>query len=375
MTIGAPIASAPASVPAPNAAKVPAAIPPPTLEERVAELNVYAESGDAVADGEIWYVEETADVFGKDGLGFDDILDIINPLHHIPVVGTLYRAITGDELAPAPRVMGGALFGGVIGFAAALVNAIIDEATGSDIGDKALALFTGDKPAGDRAGDVAGDGGAAAVAVAAAGPAVAGRAPTTAATAVAQPTAKAAAHSAPAIESNRPIASNPALAAFLADRSAGAKSAKAVNAQPAGNGQIPPSEALIRARSAVPAARKAAALGFGGAAARTAAHSQRAANSIIPAASAAPAAGKTGHPVSKPAFPSVVSNHPARYTAAAHHSAAKAAPDPAPRYTATRTEATPPGDIGSVPMLMQQALEKYEVLMQARSSPTLEDEI
>jgi hypothetical protein len=258
VTIGAPIASAPASVPAANAAKAPAAIPPPTLEERVAELNVYAESGDAVADGEIWYVEETADVFGKDGLGFDDILDIINPLHHIPVVGTLYRAITGDELALAPRVMGGALFGGVIGFAAALVNAIIDEATGSDIGDKALALFTGDKPAGDRAGDLAGDGGAAAVAVAAAGPAVAGSAPTTAATAVAQPTAKAAAQSAPAIESSRPIASNPALAAFMADRSAGAKSAKAVNAQPAGNGQIPPSEALIRARSAVPAARKAA---------------------------------------------------------------------------------------------------------------------
>lgn len=372
MTIGAPIASAPASVPAPIAAKAPAAIPPPTLEERVAELNVYAESGDAVADGAIWYVEETADVFGKDGLGFDDLLDIINPLHHIPVVGTLYRAITGDELAPAPRVMGGALFGGVIGFAAALVNAIIDEATGSDLGDKALALFTGDKPAGDGAGVVAGGGGGETIAVAAASAAAARLEPSKAALAASQPTATSAAQPAPTIESNRPSASNPALAAFLADRGAGAKAA---NAQAAQNGQIPPSEALIRARSAVPAARKAAALGFGGAPARTAAHSQRAAASVIPAASAAPATGKSGHPVAKPAFPSVVSNHPARYTAAAHHSTAKATPDAAPGHAATRTEATPPGDVGSVPTLMRQALEKYEVLMQARSSPTLEDEI
>lgn len=373
MTIGASIAPAPAPIPAPISAKAPAAVRPPTLEERVAELDVYAESGDAVAEGEIWYVEETADVFGKDGLGFDDILDIINPLHHIPVVGTLYRAITGDELAPAPRVVGGALFGGVIGFAAALVNAIIDEATGSDIGDKALALFTGDKPAGDGAGVVAGGGEA--VAGAAASAAAARLEPSKAAQAVAQPAATSAAQPAPVIESSRPSASNPALAAFLADRGAGAKAAKAVNAQPAQNGQIPPSEALIRARSAVPAARKAAALGFGGAPARAAAHSQRAAASVIPAANAPPATEKTGHPVAKPAFPSVVSNHPARYTAAAHHSATKTALDAAPRPTATRPEATPPGDVGSVPTLMRQALEKYEVLMQARSSPTLEDEI
>jgi hypothetical protein len=378
VTIGAPIAPAPAPIPAPISAKAPAAVRLPTLEERVAELNVYAESGDAVAEGEIWYVEETAEVFGKDGLGFDDILDIINPLHHIPVVGTLYRAITGDKLEPAPRVIGGALFGGVIGFATALVNAIVDEATGSDIGDKALALFTGDKPAGDGAGDVADDvaGDGRGVAVAAASAAATRLEPSKAAQAVAQPTAKSGAQPAPTIESSRPSATNPALAAFLADRGASAKSA---NAQPAQNGQIPPSEALIRARSAVPAARKAAALGFGGAPARTAALSQHAAASVIPAASAPPTTGKTGHPVAKPAFPSVVSNRPARYTAGhqsiAHHSAARATPEATPWHTATRAEATPPGDVGSVPTLMRQALEKYEVLMQARSSPTLEDEI
>ncbi|MBT5013959.1 MAG: hypothetical protein HON02_05865, partial [Rhodospirillaceae bacterium] len=35
--------------------------------------------------------------FGADGFTFLDFLDIINPLQHIPVVGSLYRDMTGDE--------------------------------------------------------------------------------------------------------------------------------------------------------------------------------------------------------------------------------------------------------------------------------------
>lgn len=359
MTIGAPIAPVPATLPA----TPPAAVPPPTLEERVAELSVYAESGDPVAEGEIWYVEKTAPIFGEDGIGFDDLLDIINPLQHIPVVGTIYRAITGDTIESGPRVMGGALFGGVIGFAAALVNAVIDEATGSDIGDKALALFTGDTAGG-------GDATAVVNAAPAATPIASAAAATPAAAAV------------PAIESSRPAPSNPALAAFLADRGAKSNPAIAVktpDTQAAQNGQIPPSEALIRARSAVPIARKAAALGFGGAPARPTALPQPAAVAATPSGSNPPSIGKADRPVAKPSFPSAVSNHPARYTAAAHQtatalSAAKSAPNPAPERTGAHPGATP-GDMGSVPMLMQQALEKYEVLMQARSNPTLEDEI
>lgn len=343
MTIGAPIATTPAAVPA--TAKP--AVRPPTLEERAADLSLYAESGDAVAEGDIWYVEESAPIFGEDGVGFDDFLDVINPLHHIPIVGTIYRAITGDTIASAPRVMGGALFGGVIGFAAALVNAVVDEATGSDIGDKALALFTG----GD-AGSVE------TTEIASAAPAAASVATT----------AAPAESAAPAIATSRPARSNPALAAFLADR--GAKPNPAAAGK---NGQIPPSEALIRARSAVPSARKPAALGFGGATAETAALSQPAGRTAIPTTSAPAKAGDPGRPVTRPAFPSVVSNRPARYTATAH-SAAQSTAKPVPE-TVPKAGATPPGDIGSVPILMQQALEKYEVLMQARRSPTLEDEI
>jgi len=81
--------------------------------------------------------------FGSDGLTFGDILDVINPLQHIPVVSTLYREWTGDEIDPIPRIAGGTLFGGVVGAITSLVNVIVDEISGSDIGEHALA-FAGD---------------------------------------------------------------------------------------------------------------------------------------------------------------------------------------------------------------------------------------
>ena len=34
--------------------------------------------------------------FGSDGFSFLDVLDIINPLQHLPVISTLYRQVTGD---------------------------------------------------------------------------------------------------------------------------------------------------------------------------------------------------------------------------------------------------------------------------------------
>jgi hypothetical protein len=82
--------------------------------------------------------------FGEDGPTFFDILDIINPLQHIPIVSTLYRAITGDAIDPVPRVAGGALFGGLIGAVSSLVNVVIDELTGNDLGEHVLALFEGE---------------------------------------------------------------------------------------------------------------------------------------------------------------------------------------------------------------------------------------
>lgn len=77
-------------------------------------------------------------------LGFDDFVDLINPLQHIPVISTLYRAVTGDEIRAPVKVAGGALFGGPIGFVAALANAFVDEAAGRDVGEMALAALVGD---------------------------------------------------------------------------------------------------------------------------------------------------------------------------------------------------------------------------------------
>lgn len=84
--------------------------------------------------------------FGEDGFSFSDILDIVNPLQHIPIVATVYRALTGDEIAAGPRMVGGALFGGPVGAALATANAVLDESTGRDAGEHVLALFQDDLP-------------------------------------------------------------------------------------------------------------------------------------------------------------------------------------------------------------------------------------
>ncbi len=83
-------------------------------------------------------------IFGADGLTFGDLIDVINPLQHVPVVSTIYRSITGDSIAPGPRLAGGGLFGGFIGLAGAVVNLAIEQTTGKDVGDHVLALVSGE---------------------------------------------------------------------------------------------------------------------------------------------------------------------------------------------------------------------------------------
>ncbi|WP_053005830.1 hypothetical protein [Kiloniella spongiae] len=75
--------------------------------------------------------------------GFFDFLDVINPLQHIPVISTLYREITGDEIQPAARVAGGMIFGGPTGFITAIANSVSKETTGKDIGENILEAFLG----------------------------------------------------------------------------------------------------------------------------------------------------------------------------------------------------------------------------------------
>ena len=70
-------------------------------------------------------------------------MDIINPLQHIPVVSTIYRNATGDEIAPGTRLLGAGLFAGPIGMALASVNIVAEGVTGQDLGEHALAMFDG----------------------------------------------------------------------------------------------------------------------------------------------------------------------------------------------------------------------------------------
>jgi hypothetical protein len=81
---------------------------------------------------------------------FAGFLSAINPLQHIPVVGTIYRAITGDVPAPAARVLGGTLLGGPIGLIVSAASAIFEQDTGHEPGGQVLALFGSDRsnPAG-----------------------------------------------------------------------------------------------------------------------------------------------------------------------------------------------------------------------------------
>lgn len=59
--------------------------------------------------------------------GFGALLDIVNPLQHIPIVGNIYRAATGDTISAAGHVLGGMLFGGPLGFLAGAATALFSE--------------------------------------------------------------------------------------------------------------------------------------------------------------------------------------------------------------------------------------------------------
>jgi len=122
---------------------------------------------------------------GEDGFTFGDVLDAVNPLQHLPVVGAIYRQLTGDTMAPGARLAGGTLYGGPIGLAASVANVAVESVSGGDIGDNVFAMFT-DGLAGDAPMQVAAlsNAGTAAAAAAAAAPA-AGAAAHTAATAAA----------------------------------------------------------------------------------------------------------------------------------------------------------------------------------------------
>ncbi|MCW8861997.1 MAG: hypothetical protein OQK53_10570 [Rhodospirillales bacterium] len=94
--------------------------------------------------------------FGRDGFTFSDLLDIVNPLQHIPIVSAIYRHVTGDTIDPASRIIGGTLFGGPVGTVAAITDTVIEESTGRDMGEHAFAFFESDGAAETSVAQLAG---------------------------------------------------------------------------------------------------------------------------------------------------------------------------------------------------------------------------
>ncbi|MDX1519587.1 MAG: hypothetical protein R3318_05645 [Gammaproteobacteria bacterium] len=70
-------------------------------------------------------------------IGFADLVDIVNPLQHIPVINSIYQDMTGDTIKPVMSIAGGALFGGPIGAAIALVSTVIKAGLENPAGETA----------------------------------------------------------------------------------------------------------------------------------------------------------------------------------------------------------------------------------------------
>lgn len=100
-----------------------------------------------------------AGFWGEDGFTFGDLVDLVNPLQQLPIVGTVYRAITGDSIAPGARMLGGIAFGGPVGLIGAMMENATTDTNGATLGDRMLAWVTGDEAGGDTGGTALADAG------------------------------------------------------------------------------------------------------------------------------------------------------------------------------------------------------------------------
>lgn len=74
-----------------------------------------------------------------------DVLDTLNPLQQLPVVGEIYRSLTGDKISGLARVAGGFLYGGVAGgLTAAMIAAYAEAHEGNSPAEQIIATLTTD---------------------------------------------------------------------------------------------------------------------------------------------------------------------------------------------------------------------------------------
>jgi len=75
---------------------------------------------------------------------FHHLWNVVNPLQHVPVIGTIYRAITGEHLDPVEKIAGDTLYGGLWGAVSSIADVAFEGLTGKSFEDTALALFKSD---------------------------------------------------------------------------------------------------------------------------------------------------------------------------------------------------------------------------------------
>ncbi len=75
-----------------------------------------------------WSVPKPVDLGGP--ISFHDVLDALNPLQFLPVVGTIYRVVTGDDGSPVLRsaasLIGGMLMGGPAGLVTSIAGLLAE---------------------------------------------------------------------------------------------------------------------------------------------------------------------------------------------------------------------------------------------------------
>ena len=102
-----------------------------TAKDNVAmEIASAANPADESFNAALAYADASAGVTPDEAFGFGDLIDMVNPLQHLPVVGYLYR-----------EVIGGGIYGGGIGAAGGLVDTVVEYETGADIAGNAMALI------------------------------------------------------------------------------------------------------------------------------------------------------------------------------------------------------------------------------------------
>ncbi|PWC37799.1 hypothetical protein [Azospirillum sp. TSO35-2] len=78
--------------------------------------------------------DEEAETFAdRMSVGFEDLIDVVNPLQQLPVVSSIYREATGESISIPARLAGGFLFGGPAGLIGSAAMVAFEEITGDSV--------------------------------------------------------------------------------------------------------------------------------------------------------------------------------------------------------------------------------------------------